>query len=125
MNATLSRKPYASCSVRETSTLCEAAVGRLGNETLPHELLAVGMSHSMALVPLNHPDGQVRMGLPFEIPVMCFISKNASPKTQDAQLCHMMHVDARLSGGLATTRQLKEKHRLKAYTNSETYFTGL
>lgn len=43
----------------ERGTLCEAAVGRLGNEALPHELLAVGMSHSMTLVPLNHPDGQV------------------------------------------------------------------
>ena len=73
MNTTLSRKLYAHCKVRERSTLCEATVGRLGNKTLPHELLAVGMSHSMALVPLNHPDGQVRMGVSFESPVICVI----------------------------------------------------
>ena len=59
MNTALSENLHVHCKVSERSTLCEAAVGRLSNETLPHELLAMGMSHSMALVPLNHPDGQV------------------------------------------------------------------
>ena len=46
------------------STLGKTAVGGLGYEALPHKLFPVCMTNSMALVPLDHSDGQIGMRRP-------------------------------------------------------------
>ena len=45
-------------------TFSETAIGRLGYEALPHKLLPVCMPNSVALVALDHSDGQIRMRRP-------------------------------------------------------------